>query len=68
VVEEIAAAGFAAHLAEPADTQAARGRKRRAKTDRTDARLLRELLAAGELPESWIPPEPVLEWRERARL
>jgi transposase len=68
VVEEIEAAGFEAHLAEPADTQAARGRKRRAKTDRSDARLLRDLLAANELPESWIPPEPVLEWRERVRL
>jgi hypothetical protein len=33
VVEEITAAGFEAHLAEPADTQAARGRKKRAKTD-----------------------------------
>ena len=68
VVDEIVSAGFEAHLAEPADTQAARGRKRRAKTDRSDARLLRDLLAAGELPESWIPPEPVLEWRERVRL
>ena len=68
VVEEIEAAGYEAHLAEPAETQAARGRKRRAKTDRTDAGLLRELLQSGELPESWIPPEPVLEWRERARL
>jgi transposase len=68
VVEEIEAAGFEAHLAEPADTQAARGRKHRAKTDRTDARLLRDLLAAGELPASWIPPEGVLEWRERVRL
>ena len=68
VVEEIASAGFEAHVAEPADTQAARGRKHRAKTDRSDARLLRDLLAAGELPESWIPPEPVLEWRERVRL
>lgn len=68
VVEEITAAGFEAHLAEPADTQAARGRKQRAKTDRTDAALLRQLLVSGELPESWIPPEPVLEWRERARL
>jgi hypothetical protein len=29
---------------------------------------LRDLLVAGELPESWIPPEPVLEWRERVRL
>jgi transposase len=68
VVEEIHAAGFEAHLAEPADTQAARGRKRRAKTDRSDAGLLRELLQTGELPESWIPPEVVLEWRERVRL
>ena len=68
VVEEITAAGFEAHLAEPADTQAARGRKKHAKTDRSDARLQRELLAAGELPESWIPPELVLEWRERVRL
>jgi hypothetical protein len=68
VVEEIKAVGFEAHLAEPADTQAARGRKRRAKTDRSDAQLLRDLLVAGELPESWIAPEPVLEWREHVRL
>ncbi len=68
MVEEIVAAGFEAHLAEPADTQAARGRKRRAKTDRSDSQLLRELLASGDLPESWIPPEAVLEWRERVRL
>jgi len=68
VVEEIQAVGFEAHVAEPADTQAMRGRKRHAKTDRTDARLLRDLLHAGELPESWIPPAPVLEWRERTRL
>jgi transposase len=68
VAEEVAAAGFEAHVAEPADTQAARGRKKRAKTDRSDARLLRELLASGDLPESWVPPEAVLEWRERVRL
>jgi transposase len=68
VVGEIVAAGFEAHLAEPADTQAARGRKRHAKTDRSDSQLLRELLQAGNLPESWIPPTPVLEWRERVRL
>ena len=68
MVEEIEAAGFAAHLAEPADTQAARGPKHRAKTDRSDARLLRELLVAGELPASWIPPTQVLEWRKRVRL
>jgi transposase len=68
VVEEIEAAGFEAHVAEPADTQAARGKKHRAKTDRSDARLLRELLQRGELPESWIPPTVILEWRERVRL
>ena len=55
-------------MAEPADTQAARGRKRHAKTDRSDARLLRELLQRGDLPESWIPPSIVLEWWERVRL
>ena len=40
----------------------------RSTSDRSDARLLRELLVAGELPASWIPPEGVLEWRERVRL
>ena len=69
VVEEIEAAGFEAHLAEPADTQAARGRKRRAKTDRTDARLLRESVGgAASCPSGGSRPRPVLEWRERVRL
>src|SRR4051794_4950889 len=56
VVEELRRAGVEAHLAEPADTAAARGPKRRAKTDRTDARLLRGLLAGGRLPRAWVPP------------
>ncbi|MGH2654979.1 MAG: IS110 family transposase [Actinomycetota bacterium] len=68
VTEEITAGGFEAFVAEPAQTQDLRGRKRRAKTDRTDARLLRELLEQGRLPLSWIPPVLVLEWRERVRL
>ena len=51
VTEELAAAGITAHLAEPADTAARRGRKRHAKTDKTDARHLRMLLAEGRLPE-----------------
>src|SRR5919201_4683412 len=67
VVEELQRAGIAAHLAEPADTSTLRGPKRRAKTDRTDARHLRELLAAGRLPESWIPPTHVLEARTQVR-
>jgi transposase len=68
VVEELQRAGVEAHLAEPADTAAARGPKRRAKTDRTDARHLRQLLAVGRLPESWIPPEQVLEMRAKLEL
>src|SRR5437667_8807146 len=63
VSEELAAAGVAAHLGEPADTAALRGRKRRAKTDKTDARHLRTLLAEGRLPECWIPPAQILEYR-----
>ena len=63
VAEELAAAGITAHLAEPADTAFARGRKRHAKTDKTDCRHLRMLLAEGRLPECWIPPGHILECR-----
>ena len=47
--------GAVAHLAEPVETSALRGRKRRAKTDRADAKWLRQLLCEGRLPESWLP-------------
>jgi transposase len=63
VAEELAAAGIAAHVGEPADTAAARGRKRHAKTDKTDSRHLRQLLAEGRLPECWVPPAQILEYR-----
>jgi hypothetical protein len=49
-------------------TRRPRGPKRRAKTDRADARLLRNLLADGRLPESQIPPAQVLEMRARLQL
>ncbi len=68
VLEELAAAGITPHLAEPADTAALRGRKRHAKTDKTDARHLRVHLLAGDLPECWIPPGHVLEARAAVRL
>ncbi len=68
VVEELAAIGAGAHLAEPAQTSALRGNKKRAKTDRADARHLRELLGAGRLPESWIAPSHLLDLRSRVRL
>src|SRR5262249_56960170 len=41
----------------------ARGRKRRAKADKTDCRHLRQLLAEGRLPQCWIPPGRILECR-----
>jgi transposase len=68
VCDALVGAGAVAHLAEPVETRALRGRKRRAKTDREDARWLRELLCDGRLPEAWIPPEHVRQWRSRARL
>jgi len=68
VVEELHAVGAEVHLAEPAETAARRGNKKRAKTDRADARHLRELLMIGRLPESWIPPEHLLDLRARVRL
>jgi hypothetical protein len=37
------------------------GPEKRAKTDRQDAPRLRELLQAGRVPKSWIPPEQMLE-------
>jgi hypothetical protein len=44
VVEELQAIGAHVHLAEPAETAARRGTKKRAKSDRADARHLRELV------------------------
>ena len=68
VCEALGEAGAVPHLAEPVETSARRGNKRRAKTDRQDARWLRELLCEGRLPEAWIPPAHVRDWRTRARL
>src|SRR3984893_6550715 len=68
VCEALAAAGMVAHLGDPAETAALRGPKKRAKTDRADARLLRTLLVEGRFPESWIPPAHVVEIRTLGRL
>ena len=68
VVEELRRVGAAVHLAEPAETAARRGNKKRAKNDRADARHLRELVMAGRLPESWIAPDHILDLRARVRL
>jgi transposase len=68
VVEELRRVGAGVHLAEPAETAARRGNKKRAKSDRADARHLRELLMVSRLPESWIPPDHLLDLRARVRL
>lgn len=68
VAEELSRAGLAVHLAEPADTAALRGPKRRAKTDRRDCDHMIDLLLSKRLPESWIPPAHVLEIRTLVRL
>jgi transposase len=68
VCEALRGAGAVPHLGEPVETSALRGKKRRAKTDREDARWLRTLLCEGRLPEAWIPPAHVREWRTRSRL
>ena len=68
VVEELQRVGAEVHLAEPAETAARRGTKKRAKSDRADARHLRELLMTGRLPESWIPPGHILDLRAQVRL
>jgi hypothetical protein len=67
-VEELRAIGADVHLAEPAETAARRGTKKRAKTDRADARHLREFVMLARLPESWIPPDHILDLRARVRL
>ena len=68
VSEELGAAGVGVHLGDPAEIAGLRGRKKRAKTDRADARLLRTLLLEGRFPESWIPPVHVAEIRTLGRL
>jgi len=68
VVEELRRVGAVVHLAEPAETAERRGPKKRAKGDRADARHIRELLMIRRLPESWIPPDHILDLRARVRL
>jgi transposase len=68
VAEECERAGVVVHVADPGEAAAARGKKRRAKTDKLDARHLRQLLVEKRLPESWAPPEHVSEWRTKVRL
>ncbi len=69
VAEECRRAGVGVHVADPGEaTTIGRSHKKRAKTDRVDARHLRELLEDGKVPESWLPPPQALEARALVRL
>jgi len=69
VVEECQQAGITPHVADPAEAAVLiHGRRKRAKTDRIDAKGLRQLLEQHRVPESWIPPRQVLEVRAKVRL
>jgi transposase len=68
VVQELQLAGITALLAEPAETAHMRGPKQHAKTDKTDSRHLRALVADGKVPVSWIPPAQVCELRALLQL
>ena len=70
VARELEVAGFEVRLADPGQAKALRGRKRKAKTDRLDARwlcllLARELLAEAE---AWLAPAEIQELRDKTRL
>jgi transposase len=65
---ELSALGFDVRLADPVQVKALRGRTRRAKTDRLDARWLCLLLAKAMLPECWLPPAEIQALRDKTRL
>ena len=68
VADELAQRGMRPHVADPAEAAALRGRKKRAKTDRADARHLRQLMIDGRVPESYIPPDHMMQTRALGRL
>jgi transposase len=63
VAEELAAAGIAAHLAEPAGTAARRGRKRHAKTDKTGGGTCGCCWPRAGCRSAGFPPGHILECR-----
>jgi transposase len=68
VWRQLSGLGFEVRLVDPAQAKALRGRIKRAKTDRLDARWLCVLLAKEMLPESWLPPAEIQALRDQARL
>jgi transposase len=68
VCRELVQRGVEVRLAEPGQTLALKGRRRRAKTDRLDAGWMAMLLARGMLPTAWLAPEDIGRLRDLTRL
>ena len=64
-VDALQDAGVNVHLVAPSKVGAFDGR--RVKNDQRDCQLLGDLLRANMLPEAWIAPPAVREWRELVR-
>jgi transposase len=68
ICRELQRAGLEVRLCDPGQALALKGRKRRAKTDRLDARWMALLLAKEMLPSAWLPPDDIQRLRDQTRL
>jgi transposase len=70
VARELQAHGFDVHLLDAGRASALRGRRRKAKTDKLDAKWLTMILARDLLSEceAWIPPAEIQQLRDQTRL
>ncbi len=70
VARELQAHGFEVHLLDAGRASALRGRRRKAKTDKLDAKWLAMILARDLLSEceAWIPPAEIQQLRDQTRL
>ena len=68
VVEELRRVGAVVHLAEPAETAGLRGSKKRAEERSRGRPASAGAVDDRRLPESWIPPDHILDLRARVRL
>ncbi|MDQ3609358.1 MAG: IS110 family transposase [Actinomycetota bacterium] len=68
VARELQARGIAVALTDAGQASALQGQRKRAKTDRLDARWLVTLLGREMLPEAWLAPEEIQRLRDKTRL
>lgn len=70
VAQQLQERGFEVRLVDPGRASALRGRRRRPKTDRLDARWLALVLARQLLSEceAWLPPAEIQQLRDKTRL